>query len=119
MPEILRERGERIRDGGLEPVGVAVVQLGPEGLGDRAVSRLLDEDVPEAVLLPATSAGRPALHQALGDEGLEVAAERRARLDREQFPDFPLAEVLTDDGGPDEDAAGSRPEVLEPCRQQG
>src|SRR5262249_46386041 len=78
-----------------------------------------DEDVPEAVLLPGTSAGRPALDQALGDEGLEVAAERRARLNRKQVPDFLLAEVLADDGGPDEDAAGSRPQALEPCRQQG
>src|SRR5262249_6236718 len=78
-----------------------------------------DEDVPEAVLFPETCAGRSAFHEALGDEGLEVAAERRARLDREQFPDLLLAEVLADDGGPDEDAAGSRPQALEPCGQQG
>src|SRR5499427_5003859 len=116
MPEDLRPPGERFREL-LKPVGVAMVQLGPEGLGDRAVGRLLDEDVPEAVLLMGVSAG-PALHQALGDEGLEVAAERRARLGREQFPHFPLAEVLTDDGGPDQDAAGSRSQALEPGRQQ-
>src|SRR5215831_8627911 len=106
MAEDLRVPGERIRDR-LEPVGVAMVQLGSEGLGDRAVGRLLDEDVAEAVLLPETSAGRPALHQALGHEGLEVAAERRTRLDRKQVPDFLFAEVLADDGGPDENAAGS------------
>ena len=113
----LRTRGEEVRDADLDPVGVAVVQLGSKGLRDRVISRLLDEDVPEAVLLMGASAG-PWLHQALGDEGLEVAAERRARLDREQFPGFPFAEVLADDGGPDEDAAGSRPQALEPCRQQ-
>src|SRR5262245_59948093 len=96
----------------LEPLGVAVVQLGPEGLGDRAVGRLLDEDVPEAVLFPVTSAGRPALHQALGDEGLKVAAELRACPDREQGQDVPLSEILADDGGPGEDAAGSRPQAL-------
>ena len=66
----------------------------------------------------AGSAGRPALHQALGDEGLEVAAERVARLGRKQFPDRPLAEVLADDGGPGEDAAGTRPKALQARRQQ-
>jgi hypothetical protein len=64
------------------------------------------------------SAG-PALHQALGDEGLEVAAERRARLYRKQLPDFPLAEILADDCGPGEDAAGTWPEALQARRQQG
>ena len=73
--------------------------------------------MPEAVLLMGASAG-PWLPQALGDEDLEVTAEGRARLAREQFPDFPLAEVLADDGGPDQDAAGSRSQALEPCRQQ-
>ena len=42
-----------------------------------------------------------------------------ARLGREQFPDLLLAEVLADDGGPDKDAAGSRPKALQPRRQQG
>ena len=91
-----------------------MVQLGSK---DRVDRFLLDEDVPEAVLLIGASAG-PVLHQALGDEGVEVTAERRPRLDREQVPGFPFAEVLTDDGGPDEDAAGSRPQALESCRQQ-
>src|SRR6516164_9681646 len=118
IAEDLRTAGERVREDGLERVRVAVVQLGSKGLGDRAVSRLVDEDVPEAVLLMGVSAG-PTLHQALGDEGLEVAAERRARLGREQFPDFRLAEVLADDGGPYEDAARSRSKALQACRQQG
>src|SRR5215469_5081695 len=118
MAEDLRARGERVGDDGLEPVGVAVVQLSSKGLGDRAVGRFLDEDVPEAVVLIGASARYVALHQALGGEGLEVAAERRARLHREQAPDFPLAEVLANDGGSDEDAGGSRPQALEPGRQQ-
>src|SRR5262249_3485504 len=85
---------------------------------DRAVSRLLDEDVPEAVLLKGPSAGRPALHQALGDEGLEVAAERRARLGGEQFPGFDFPELFSDEGGPDEDAACSLPPALQRGRQE-
>src|SRR6516164_11345839 len=42
--EDLRTAGERVREDGLERVRVAVVQLGSKGLGDRAVSRLVDED---------------------------------------------------------------------------
>src|SRR5215468_10386889 len=79
MAEDLRAPGDRVQDGGLYPVGIAEMQLGAKRLGDRAVSRLHDEDVPEAVLLEGPSAGRPALHQAFGDEGLEVTAERCAR----------------------------------------
>jgi hypothetical protein len=59
------------------------------------------------------------LHQALGDEGLQVAAERAACLGREQFPDLPLTEVLADDGGPGKGAAGTRPKALQARRQQG
>src|SRR5262249_21490035 len=118
IAEDLRAPGDWVQDSGLYPVGVAVVQVGTKRLGDRAVSRLRDEDVPEAVLLEGPSAGRAALHQALGDEGLEVAAKRCARLGWEQSPDFHLPEVLADDGGSDEDAACSWPQALQPCRQE-
>ena len=66
----------------------------------------------------AVRTGRPPLHQALGDEGLEVAAERAARLGREQFPDRLHAEVLADDGRAGEHAACSRPKALQARRQQ-
>src|SRR5262245_43490230 len=73
IAEDLRARGEGVRDADLEPVGVTVVQLGSKRLGDRAINRLLDEVVPEAVFLMGASVG-PGLHQAFGDEGLEVTA---------------------------------------------
>src|SRR5206468_4606196 len=66
VAENLGTAGERVRQDILEPVTEAVVQLGTNRLGDRVVSRLQDEDVPEAVLCRRSRAGWPALHQALG-----------------------------------------------------
>ena len=118
VAEDLCALGGRFPDNALEPVGEATVQLGAKGLGDRPVGRLLDEDVAEAVLLRRASAGRLVLHEPFRDEGLEVAAERAARLGREQFSHFLQSEFLADDGRAGEDNARSRPKPLQACRQQ-
>ena len=75
--------GGRFPDNVLEPVGESVMQLGTKRLGYCPVGRFLDEDVAEAVLLGGASVGWPVLHKPLRDEGLEVAAERAARFERE------------------------------------
>jgi hypothetical protein len=83
IAEDLCALGGRFPDDVLEPVGEAVVQFGAKRLGDRPVSRLLDEDVAEAVPLRAASPGRSLLHKPPRNEGLEVAAERATRFGRE------------------------------------
>ena len=118
IAEDLGALGGRFPDNVLEPVGEAVVQLRAKRLGDRPVSRLLDEDVAEAVLLRAASTRRPLLHKPLRDEGLEVAAERAARLGREQLSHRIHSEVLTDDSRPGQDTACSWPKTLQARRQQ-
>ena len=83
VAEDLRAFGGRPQEGVLEPVGEAVVQFSPTRLGDRPVSRFQDKDVAEAVLLRGAPVGRLVLYKPLRYEGLQVAAERVARLKRE------------------------------------
>src|SRR6266536_5023761 len=114
----LRPMRQRVREGVLEPVGEAMVELGAKQFGDGPVSRLLDEDMAEAVLLHGPGPGRPRLYQALGHEGLEIAGERVACLGRKQLSNCLHAEVLTDDGRAGQHAAGSRSEALQARGEQ-
>ena len=112
VPDELVELGE-IRIHLIQAAGEALVQLRPEPLGRGPVDRLLDEHVPEAERALAVRPDEASLRQRV-----EVRLGCVRDVGIEQRRDVVGRELLADDRAALEHRALSRPEPVEPRREQ-